>query len=143
MNSFEETIQKLRTEGFKLTPQRLAVIRYLLGNTEHPSALKIHKELKRKYPTLSFSTVYNTLSMLEKINEIVSLHVFDDFLNYEPNVNPHLHFICGRCGHINDIWIDGRTDFSVPLGDVEGHLIDSYSVVLKGTCRDCRGGAAQ
>jgi Fur family peroxide stress response transcriptional regulator len=138
MNSFEETIQKLRTEGFKLTPQRLAVIRYLHGNTEHPSALKIHKELKRKYPTLSFSTVYNTLSMLERINEVKSLHIYDDYLNYDPNVHPHLHFYCKSCGHIDDIWIEGRTDFSLPRGEVDGHLVDSYSVVLRGTCKGCR-----
>lgn len=138
MKTFEETIQKLRTEGFKLTPQRLAVIRYLLGNTEHPSALKIHKELKRKYPTLSFSTVYNTLSMLERINEVMSLHIFDDYLNYEPNVHPHLHFYCKKCGQIDDVLIEGRTDFSVPQGEVNGHFIDSYSVVLKGTCEHCR-----
>jgi Fur family transcriptional regulator, peroxide stress response regulator len=138
MNSFEETIQKLRTEGFKLTPQRLAVIRYMLGNTEHPSALKIHRELRRKYPTLSFSTVYNTLSMLERINEVMSLHIFDDYLNYEPNTRPHMHFSCRQCGQIHDIWIEGRSDFSVPQGEVDGHLIDEYNVVLRGICKTCR-----
>lgn len=138
MISFEETIQKLRGEGFKLTPQRLAVIRYMLGNEEHPTALRIHKELRRKYPTLSFSTVYNTLGMLEKIGEVRSLHIFDDFLNYEPNMTPHLHFQCRKCGAVHDIFLEGRTDFAVPLGEVDGHFVDAYSVVLGGTCKLCR-----
>ena len=138
MISFEQTIQKLRSEGFKLTPQRLAVIRYMLGNEEHPSALKIHKELKRRYPTLSFSTVYNTLSMLEKITELQSIHVFDNFLNYDPNTNPHIHFYCKSCGHISDIFLEGRNDVTVPRGEIEGNSIDHISLVLKGTCRSCR-----
>ena len=138
MISFEQTIQKLRSEGFKLTPQRLAVIRYMLGNEEHPSALKIHKELKRRYPTLSFSTVYNTLSMLEKITELQSIHVFDNFLNYDPNTNPHIHFYCTSCGHISDIFLEGRSDVTMPRGEIEGNSIDHISLVLKGTCRSCR-----
>lgn len=138
MVSFEGTIHKLRSEGFKLTPQRLAVIRYMLGNKEHPSALKIHKELRRKYPTLSFSTVYNTLGTLEKIGEIQSLHIYDDFLNYEPDTTPHLHFLCGKCGMIHDIAAEGRNDFGVPLGEIDGHEVTSCRVVLGGTCKFCR-----
>jgi Fur family transcriptional regulator, peroxide stress response regulator len=138
MISFEETIQKLRSEGFKLTPQRLAVIRYMLGNTEHPSALKIHKELRRRYPTLSFSTVYNTLSMLEKIDEVQSLHIFDGFLNYDPNTNPHIHCCCKSCGNIYDIMMEGRADVVVPRTEIEGFLIDHVGVVFKGTCGSCR-----
>jgi len=138
MISFEGTIQKLRSEGFKLTPQRLAVIRYMLGNTEHPSALKIHKELKRRYPTLSFSTVYNTLSTLEQINEVQSLHVFDDFLNYDPNTIAHIHFFCKECGIISDIMLDGRADIAFPREELDGNRIDSTLLVFKGTCKRCR-----
>ena len=138
MISFEETIQKLRSERFKLTPQRLAVIRYMLGNEEHPSALKIHKELKRRYPTLSFSTVYNTLSMLERITELQSLHVYDNYLNYDPNTNPHIHFYCKACGNISDIFFEGRNDVTVPRGEIEGNSIDHISLVFKGTCKSCR-----
>jgi Fur family peroxide stress response transcriptional regulator len=137
MISFEETIQKLRSKGFKLTPQRLAVIRYMLGNKEHPSALKIHKELTRRYPTLSFSTVYNTLSMLERITEVQSIHVFDNFINYDPNTNPHIHFCCKACGNISDIFLEGRTDVSVPREEIEGNRIENISLVFKGTCKCC------
>ncbi len=138
MISFEATIQKLRSEGFKLTPQRLAVIRYMLGNKEHPSALKIHKELRRKYPTLSFSTVYNTLGTLEKIGEVQSLHIFDDFLNYEPNTDPHLHFLCQKCGAIHDVFTEAHVGFPLPLGDIDGHEVTKCSVVLGGVCKFCR-----
>ncbi|UCF05474.1 MAG: transcriptional repressor [bacterium] len=138
MHSFENTIQKLRSEGFKLTPQRLAVIKYMIGNKSHPSALAIHKELKRRYPTLSFSTVYNTLNMLQKIDEIRSIHVFDDHLNYDPNTEPHIHFLCSKCDMVHDIFLEQAEGIQVYAGEIDGHLVDSYELFFKGTCKDCR-----
>jgi Fur family peroxide stress response transcriptional regulator len=137
MHSFETTIGRLRSEGFKLTPQRLSVIRYLIGNTSHPTAAVIYADLKKKYPSLSFSTVYNTLNMLEKIGEVQSLHLFDDFLNYDPDTGTHFHFVCSECNSIIDIFPDGGQNVSLPEGDISGHRIDSAQVVFKGKCTNC------
>ncbi|MDD3643495.1 MAG: transcriptional repressor [Candidatus Krumholzibacteria bacterium] len=57
MHSFDTAISKLRSEGFKLTPQRLSVIRYLIGNKSHPSAAVIYNDLKKKYPSLGGSSM--------------------------------------------------------------------------------------
>ncbi|MCK4549041.1 MAG: transcriptional repressor [Candidatus Krumholzibacteria bacterium] len=137
MHSFETTIGRLRSEGFKLTPQRLSVIRYLIGNTSHPTAAVIYKDLKRKYPSLSFSTVYNTLNMLEKIGEVQSLHLFDDFLNYDPGTEAHHHFVCRSCNSIIDIFPRDAENVSLPEGDISGNRIESAQVVFKGMCRSC------
>jgi len=137
MHSFETTIGRLRSEGFKLTPQRLSVIRYLIGNESHPTAAVIYKDLKKKYPSLSFSTVYNTLNMLEKIGEIQSLHLFDDFLNYDPGTTPHYHFICGSCNRIIDIFPRDGENVPLPEGDISGNRIESAQIVFKGTCKNC------
>ena len=101
-------------------------------------AKEIHQALRKRFPTMSLSTVYNTLDTLERIGEIQSLHIFDDFLNYEANVSPHVHFHCRKCGAIHDIFTDERTDFAVPTGDIDGHEVTSYSIVLGGTCKLCR-----
>jgi len=137
MHSFETTIGKLRSEGFKLTPQRLSVIRYLTGNTTHPTAAVIYKDLKRKHPSLSFSTVYNTLNMLEKIGEIQSLHLFDDYLNYDPGTEPHHHFVCRNCNSIIDIFPRDTENVSLPEGDIAGNRIETAQVVFKGMCSSC------
>ena len=138
MQSFEQTIQRLRNQGFKLTPQRLAVIKYMLGNTHHPSALTIHGDLKKRYPSLSFSTVYNTLNVLEEIGEVRSVYVFSDHLNYDPFVEPHLHFFCKECKTIHDIGPADIEGFQLPAGEIDGHVVDSAQVVLRGTCKNCR-----
>jgi Fur family peroxide stress response transcriptional regulator len=138
MQSFEQTIQKLRGHGFKLTPQRLAVIKYMLGNESHPSALTIHGDLKKRYPSLSFSTVYNTLNVLEEIGEVRSVFVFSDHLNYDPHVEPHIHFLCRECKRIHDIHIADIDGVQLPAGEIDGHIVDSSQLILKGTCKNCR-----
>ncbi len=138
MHSFDITIQKLRQEGFKLTPQRLAVIKHMIGNTKHPSALAIHKELKRRYSSLSFSTVYNTLNMLERIDEVRSLNVIDGHLNYDPDMSAHGHFLCTKCGSIHDIRFENCDALRLPEGEIDGHLVTSIQVSFRGICKNCR-----
>ncbi len=138
MHSFDTVLVKLRENGFKLTPQRLAIIRYLEGNKSHPHALKIHKELKRKYPTLSFSTVYNTLNMLETIGEISSVNIFDEYVNFDPETKPHIHFYCEKCGAIKDIFFEEVDGFSIPLNEIKGNIVKSVQITMRGVCADCR-----
>ncbi len=138
MHSFDTTIQKLRQEGFKLTPQRLAVIKNMIGNVKHPSALAIHKDLKRRYPSLSFSTVYNTLNMLERIDEIRSLNVVDGHLNYDPDMSAHGHFLCTTCGSIHDVRFEDSSALRLPKGEFDGHLVTSAQLSFKGICKNCR-----
>jgi Fur family peroxide stress response transcriptional regulator len=114
------------------------VIRYLIGNTSHPTAAVIYGDLKKKYPSLSFSTVYNTLNMLEKIGEIRSLNLFDEFLNYDPDTGTHFHLVCRECNAIVDIFPHDVGRFELPLGEVAGHRIDAAQVVFRGICKDCR-----
>jgi len=138
MHSFDTVIQKLRENGFKLTPQRLAIIKYMEGNKNHPHALKIHRDLKRRYPTLSFSTVYNTLNMLEKIGEIISLNIVDQYVNFDPNTSPHIHFYCEKCHRIKDIFLDEVSGLSIPMDELNGNIIKSAQITLRGICSDCR-----
>lgn len=138
MDSFDNAINRLRRRGFKLTPQRYALIRFMLGNHDHPTALAIHKELKRKYPSMSFSTVYNTLNMLEKIGEIQSLHIFDDHLNYDPNVTPHIHFKCSKCENVYDIFFNEDVSIRIPEEEIGDHKIETFELVFRGTCKNCR-----
>ena len=138
MVTFENTIQKLRGKGFKLTPQRLAVLKYMIGNKNHPSALTIHKDLKKRYPSLSFSTVYNTLNVLEEIGEVRPIYIFSEHVNYDPAVEPHMHFLCTKCNRIHDIFPDETEGIEMPPRELNGHAITSSQVILRGICKDCR-----
>ncbi|MBN2070009.1 MAG: transcriptional repressor [Candidatus Krumholzibacteriota bacterium] len=137
MNSLDSTIVKLKAEGFKLTPQRISVIKYMIGNKDHPSAGDIYKSLKKKYSGLAFSTVYNTLKMLLKINEISVVNIAEEYMNYDPETSVHFHLLCGNCRRIIDIPADENLYDIIRNSGINGHEIKSYQLNFNGICSDC------
>jgi Fur family transcriptional regulator, peroxide stress response regulator len=88
---------------FKRTPQRLAILAYLKGNTDHPSAEDIYRAVSRKYQSMSFATVYNTLNTLTKTGTLRELTIDPERKRYDPDTTRHHHLICVQCGTIVDI----------------------------------------
>lgn len=99
----EEMLSKLKGCEFRITPQRLAVLRILATSVDHPSVDEIYKEVKAEFPTTSLATVYKTISLLKEMNEVLELG-FPDGSNRYDGVNPapHPHVICIRCKKIMD-----------------------------------------
>jgi Fur family peroxide stress response transcriptional regulator len=98
--------QTQKNEGgrrFKRTPQRLAILEYLEGNTSHPSAEDIYREVSKKYQSMSFATVYNTLNTLTKAGALRELTIDPERKRYDPDTSGHHHLICILCGKIVDI----------------------------------------
>jgi len=133
MKNVPDTLEKLRETGLKLTPQRMAILEVLSGDTSHPSAQAIYQEVRSRYPMISFATVYKTLKVLEGIGEIRALTINEDKLNFDPDTSPHHHFLCRRCGRIIDVM---PADLSVPQS-VGGHKVDRCQVYYYGECADC------
>lgn len=88
---------------FKRTPQRLAILDYLEGNTSHPSAEEIYRAVSKKYRSLSLATVYNTLNTLAKSGALRELTIDPERKRYDPDTSRHHHLICVLCGKIVDI----------------------------------------
>ena len=132
---------KIINKGLRLTPQRMAILEYLEGNKSHPSAEEIYIEIKKRYPMLSFATVYKTLEALKSRGRLLELSVDPERRRYDPDTGPHHHLMCIRCKKIVDI----HKDFSLEVPeearvsfDIIGNHIEFY-----GICPDCRkkGGA--
>lgn len=128
------------TKGFKLTPQRLAILGYLNGNTTHPSADEIYKALQDKFPTMSFATIYNTLDTMKQQGNVAELTIDPHKKRFDPNPRPHHHLICITCKRIVDIPID--YDLNVPDEKKEGYEILGNHIEFYGICKDCREKAA-
>ena len=133
-------LEKYRDAGFKLTPQRIAIIEYLDGNREHPSAEDIFRSIQEKFPTMSFATVYNTLEMLVNKGEVAELSIDPDKKRFDADSTPHHHLICSACRYIVDIY----EDFGLELTEekkrdfnVTGHHIEFYGVCPK--CNNKKG----
>ena len=92
----------LRENGYKVTPQRLAICKLALSSKNHPTADQIHQELMKKYPTISLATVYQTLHLLTSMGMLQELGFTDKSSRYDPNMTPHFNVVCKGCGEIYD-----------------------------------------
>jgi len=128
-------MDKYRAKGLKMTPQRLAVFEYLEGNKEHPSADDIYKAVLKKYPTMSFATVYNILEALRKNGLVQELTIDPLKKRFDPNCEHHHHLICTECSKIIDIHED--FPLSVPEEAQGGFKIEGNHIEFYGVCSDC------
>ena len=129
-------MEKYKKIGLKLTPQRIAILDYLDGNKKHPSAEEIYREVSKRFPTMSFATVYNTLEALRLRGSVLELTIDPDKKRFDPNTEPHHHLICTRCGKIEDV--HRSYDLSVPTAYKSGFEITGNHIEFYGICPECR-----
>ncbi|MFP3985477.1 MAG: Fur family transcriptional regulator [Candidatus Bathyarchaeia archaeon] len=98
----EQLMAKLRDGGYKVTPQRLAICELILSSKEHPTADQIYKKVKKKHPTISLTTVYQTLHLLSQIGLLQEMGLSDCISRYDPDTSPHINVVCKKCGKIED-----------------------------------------
>ncbi|MBI5468241.1 MAG: transcriptional repressor [Deltaproteobacteria bacterium] len=134
----EDLINKYKGRGFKLTPQRIEILRFLEGNTSHPTAEDIYREIKKKYGTVSFATVYNTLQALKERGELLEVTIDPERKHFDPNSTPHHHIICGSCGKIEDVFEDYSGALKLPEKVLEKFTATGNHIDFFGICADCK-----
>ena len=137
----ERLIAQLRKRGFKLTPQRLAVIE-LLERRGHYTAEEIYERLRERHPMLSRATVYNTLEVLKELGEVSELKIKPHIVIYDTEPEPHYHFYCRGCGEVVDIeplpeCDPGELAARLSEGPLRGYKIEGVEVYLHGLCPKC------
>jgi Fe2+ or Zn2+ uptake regulation protein len=131
-------LDRLRIRGWRITPQRRAVVQALAGEHVHHTADQVHASARVLVPEVSLATVYNTLNELVSMGEISAINVGDGSTRYDPKVGPdHHHLICDGCGRIYDIEPSGLDGLALPSAQHHGMRIDSVEVVFRGHCADC------
>lgn len=136
MTRYEELIEKFKERGYKMTPQRRAILRAIVGPPPHPTAEQIYEAVRDRMPDTSLATVYNTLRELVAIGEAQELELGHGVRRYEIAPQEHAHVVCVQCGCVWDM--DG--DFSAlrllfPSGGGFSPL--RYTVTIYGRCSDC------
>ena len=129
-------MERYRNSGLKLTPQRLAILEYLDGNKEHPSAEDVYKAVSKKFPTMSLATVYNTLTTLKLRGLIRELTLDPAKMRFDPQPTPHHHLICMDCRKIIDI--NTRFNINLPEMEREGFEIVGNHIEFYGRCSKCK-----
>jgi Fur family transcriptional regulator, iron response regulator len=128
-----DVIQLLRRHGIQATPQRIAVADYILAVNTHPSADEVWEHVRRKCPTLSRATVYNTLNLFALKGLVRPQVLKEGTVVFDPRVNAHHHFIDVETGRIYDVpWDALSVTGEGSLSDFEVH---EYQVVMRGRKR--------
>ncbi len=93
----EKDLKKLFAEkGLKMTIQRVAILKYLMNTKTHPSAEMIYDHIRQEYPTITLSTVYNTLETLVEKGIIKKIPTFSGVSRYDADNDPHVHIVMGK-----------------------------------------------
>ena len=129
--------ERIRGAGLKLTPQRLAVLEYLQRAAGHRTAEQIGAELNRGRSRAARATVYNALRALRDAGLVSEVRLDGATARYDTNLAPHHHFVCRRCGRIEDVSAEsvGAPTPAVELG--EGYEVEGTEIVLRGLCAAC------
>mgnify|MGYP000341966070 CR=1 FL=1 len=90
----------------KYSRQREAIVQYLTGRTDHPSAESVYQALRQTHPNISLGTVYRNLNLLTDIGEAVKISTPDGGDRFDGRLEPHNHFLCTKCGRLLDLDID-------------------------------------
>jgi len=136
MLSQEKVFTELHTAGYRLTPQRRAILDYLAATDVHPSAQQVFQKVQQTHPDISLATVYNTLAILVRLGHLKILELEPDN-RYETNPGPHINLICDICGKIQDLERD------LPGSSEEGMRRFGFRVLnsrmeYHGVCPTCR-----
>jgi Fur family peroxide stress response transcriptional regulator len=134
----EHLINTLRGKGYRMTPQRLALIELIAASEGHPSAAQLYARMRKRFPTTSPATVYKLLALLKEIGEVYEIDFHDDS-RYDGNrPEPHPHLICTRCGKIVDGTMDLEPGWIRKMETRTGYRINRHQLTFFGVCPECR-----
>jgi Fur family peroxide stress response transcriptional regulator len=135
---FNQLIAALKQRDFRLTPQRVELVRLIAASDGHPSASQLYATITRQFPTMSHATVYKTLALLKEMNQVLEIDLHNDS-HYDGNrPQPHPHLICMKCNKIIDAEVSLDQESLRHLEQASGYQILRPQISLYGLCPDCR-----
>ena len=137
MHTTLESHQYLRQHSIKPSVQRTAVMDYLMNNRTHPTIEEIYLALSPSMPTLSKTTVYNTLDIFVERGAVRALVIDEKNARYDVDISAHAHFMCRSCGKVQDIFNLKPILFQLPQNPLFN--IDSVEISYSGLCDKCKG----
>jgi Fe2+ or Zn2+ uptake regulation protein len=133
--SIANTEQHLREHDIKPSVQRIRIFETLVGTTEHPTVDMIYQRLATEIPTLSKTTVYNTLKLFQQKGLVLVVNIEDNETRYDADTSFHGHFKCVSCGRVYDFPLSENETKLKSLADFDVRESHYY---VKGICKNCK-----
>ena len=130
------TLRYLTEHGVKPSVQRLAVMEYLMEHHTHPTVDEIYSALLPNMPTLSKTTVYNTLKVLTEQGAAIQLTIDERNVCFDADTSAHAHFLCTRGGRGFDIPLR-HSSLEIEAGIPSCFITEQTAVYYRGCCRQC------
>ncbi|ACV59525.1 Fur family transcriptional regulator [Alicyclobacillus acidocaldarius] len=137
MQAQKDAVQLLKNAGLRVTPQREAILQFLLDYDGHATVDDIYTSLQDRFPSMSVSTVYNTVKQLSQVGLVKEIGVGEGASRFDINVEPHHHLVCTRCGALFDFYLEEPIQLSVPP-EARGFEVEDYHVEVRGICPKCK-----
>jgi len=130
-------LKGLKDKGIRFTPQRQAILEFLLATDSHPTAEEIYKQVKIRFPGVSLGTIYNTLNMLKEHGFILELPCGDMSSRFDGNPANHYHVMCSNCGKVVDFHCN-LINMDELVTEKTGFDIHTHNLVFYGICPACQ-----
>ncbi len=130
--------EELSSRGLRSTRQRLALLRLLRAADSHPTALDLHRALRREQKRVSKKTVYEVLGAFVREGLAACVTEGGEPFRYESTTDPHYHARCRICTRIFDLPARANSQIRGLANPPEGFQIESIGVTLRGVCMRCR-----
>jgi len=137
-DALDGIVQRLREHGYRVTPQRMAIVEALLSARTHPTAEEVHHLVAQRFPMVSLATVYKTLRVLQSLGLVRELHPSGQ-ARFEVNPTPHAHLVCVRCGRVSDLPLSVDIRPPMDAAEAEGFEVWGYNLEVYGLCPACKG----
>jgi Fe2+ or Zn2+ uptake regulation protein len=127
--------QSLEDSGLRCTPQRYAVMAFLMSHRSHPTAAEIFESVNRMDPRCSRATTYNNLRDLVQAGLVREVAAEGRAARFDAKGMQHHHFICDRCGVVEDMdWYEVSSPAPGALGR---RTLRECELIFRGLCEKC------
>ncbi|MGD6773434.1 peroxide-responsive transcriptional repressor PerR [Staphylococcus simulans] len=137
-HQLEDSIASLRNAGIRITPQRQAILRFLISSETHPTADEIYQALSPNFPNISVATIYNNLRVFKKTGIVNELTYGDASSRFDFNTHNHYHVICENCGKIVDFHYPQLHEVEQLAQHVTGFKVSHHRMEIYGLCPECQ-----
>ncbi|MBB3071269.1 Fur family peroxide stress response transcriptional regulator [Paenibacillus baekrokdamisoli] len=133
----EQALEQLKSTGVRMTPQRHAILSFLMNSMTHPTADEIYKSLSPAFPSMSVATIYNNLRLFVDAGFVRELTYGDDSSRFDADLSEHYHAICRSCGTIVDFDYPPLTEVETEASRQTGFKVEGHRMEVYGQCAEC------
>lgn len=137
-NELKQALDTLKATGVRITPQRHAILEYLIKSMSHPTADEIYKALEGKFPNMSVATVYNNLRVFREVGLVKELTYGDSSSRFDYVTSNHYHVICEKCDKIVDFDYPALDEVEQLASHVTGFKVTHHRMEVYGICPECQ-----